>query len=172
MLQVLITAPTVSGTTLSPPTSPPSPIDRTKMTGLVVAEAAPGRGYTPIPNVNDEIRAVKQVFAGAGVEVLHNTGAQATVAGVVSSLQLAEVNVFHLACHGIQSATPLKSCFVLQDGDLTLEDLMKVELPHAVLAFLSACQTAQGDENHPDQAVHLAASMLFCGFRSVIATMW
>jgi CHAT domain-containing protein len=42
----------------------------------------------------------------------------------------------------------------------------------AVLAFLSACRTAQGDANAPDQAVHLAASMLFCGFWSVIGTMW
>jgi hypothetical protein len=40
-----------------------------------------------------------------------------------------------------------------------------------MLAFLSACQTAKGDEDMPDQAVHLAASMLFCGFKSVIATM-
>jgi CHAT domain-containing protein len=49
---------------------------------------------------------------------------------------------------------------------------MRLRLPHAVLAFLSACQTAQGSEKQPDQAVHLAASMLFCGFRSVVGTMW
>jgi CHAT domain-containing protein len=45
-------------------------------------------------------------------------------------------------------------------------------LKRASLAFLSACQTAKGDQNQPDQAVHLAASFLFCGFKSVIATMW
>jgi CHAT domain-containing protein len=41
-----------------------------------------------------------------------------------------------------------------------------------MFAFLSACETAKGDRSQPDQAVHLAASLLFCGFRSVIATMW
>jgi hypothetical protein len=27
-------------------------------------------------------------------------------------------------------------------------------------------------QNQPDQAIHLAAAMLFAGFKSVIATMW
>jgi hypothetical protein len=29
-----------------------------------------------------------------------------------------------------------------------------------------------GDENLPDEAMSLAASLLFSGFRHVIATMW
>jgi CHAT domain-containing protein len=49
---------------------------------------------------------------------------------------------------------------------------MELSLPGAALAYLGACETAQGDHYHTDEAVHLAASMLFCGFRSVIATMW
>jgi CHAT domain-containing protein len=40
------------------------------------------------------------------------------------------------------------------------------------LAFLSACETAKGDEKSPDEAMHLAATMIFAGFRGVIATMW
>ncbi|KDN40552.1 hypothetical protein RSAG8_08024, partial [Rhizoctonia solani AG-8 WAC10335] len=40
------------------------------------------------------------------------------------------------------------------------------------LAFLSACQTATGDEMLPDEAIHLASGMLMAGYRSVIATMW
>ncbi|KAJ6522099.1 hypothetical protein DFH09DRAFT_938562 [Mycena vulgaris] len=47
----------------------------------------------------------------------------------------------------------------------------KVE-QHVGLAVLRACQTAMGDEKLPDEAVHLAASLLFAGFRSVVATMW
>jgi CHAT domain-containing protein len=49
---------------------------------------------------------------------------------------------------------------------------MQLSLPQATLAYLSACQTAKGDQNVPDQAVHIAASMLFCGFRSIIGTLW
>jgi CHAT domain-containing protein len=50
--------------------------------------------------------------------------------------------------------------------------LMQLKLPKALFAFLSACETAQGDREQPDQAIHLAAAMLFTGFRSVVATMW
>jgi CHAT domain-containing protein len=81
-------------------------------------------------------------------------------------------HVLHLACHGIQDSNPLRSAIVLRDGKLTVEDIMRLSLPHAVLAFLSACQTAKGDKSAPDQAIHIAASMLFCGFKSVIGTMW
>jgi CHAT domain-containing protein len=49
---------------------------------------------------------------------------------------------------------------------------MDLKLPKAMITYLSACETAKGGKKQPDQAVHLAASMLFCGFRSVVGTMW
>jgi CHAT domain-containing protein len=86
---------------------------------------------------------------------------------------LPRADIVHLACHGVQdSEDPLNSGFCLGDGRLTVSDLMEITLHRASLAFLSACETAKGDENQPDQAIHLAAAMLFCGFRSVVATMW
>jgi CHAT domain-containing protein len=79
----------------------------------------------------------------------------------------------HIACHGIQDpGDPLSSGFCLQDGNLTVSRLMELDLKNAFLAFLSACETAKGDTEQPDQTVHLAATMLFVGFRSVVATMW
>ncbi|KAJ7226876.1 hypothetical protein GGX14DRAFT_348119 [Mycena pura] len=33
-------------------------------------------------------------------------------------------------------------------------------------------RTAKGDEKVPDEAIHLAATMLFTGFRGVVGTMW
>ena len=47
-----------------------------------------------------------------------------------------------------------------------------MRLPNAKLAFLSACETATGDEYQPDESIHLAAGMLVAGFGNVIATMW
>ncbi|EIN11238.1 hypothetical protein PUNSTDRAFT_63276 [Punctularia strigosozonata HHB-11173 SS5] len=81
--------------------------------------------------------------------------------------------VLHLACHGIQDPErPLNSGFVMRDGTLTMERLMPVVVPEAFLAFLSACETAKGYKDQPDQAIHLAAMMLYAGFKSVIATLW
>jgi CHAT domain-containing protein len=59
-----------------------------------------------------------------------------------------------------------------EDGRLTLTEIATRPLPHAELAFLSACQTATGDEELSEEAIHLAGGMLTAGFRSVVATMW
>ncbi|KAG2114100.1 hypothetical protein BD769DRAFT_1778508 [Suillus cothurnatus] len=39
-------------------------------------------------------------------------------------------------------------------------------------AFLSTCHTAVGDEETPDEVIHLAAGLQFSGFKSVIGTLW
>jgi CHAT domain-containing protein len=84
-----------------------------------------------------------------------------------------EATVLHLACHGIQNAgEPLKSGFIMHDKMMEVGDLMRLNLPKARLAFLSACETAQGDMERPDEALHLAATMLYAGFKSVVGTMW
>jgi hypothetical protein len=82
-------------------------------------------------------------------------------------------NIVHLACHGIQDDNnATRSGFCLGDGRLTIVKLTELKLDNAFLAFLSACETAKGNKEQPDQAMHLAAAMLFSGFKSVIATMW
>ena len=54
-----------------------------------------------------------------------------------------------------------------------LLDIVRSRLPEAEFAFLSACHTADLTEKSiADQALHLAAAMQCCGFRSVIDTVW
>jgi CHAT domain-containing protein len=82
-------------------------------------------------------------------------------------------SIVHLACHGVQDVNdPLNSGFVLSDGRLMLSDLMDLDIKEAQLAVLSACETAKGDRNMPDQVVHLAAGMMFAGFTSIVGTLW
>jgi CHAT domain-containing protein len=84
-----------------------------------------------------------------------------------------DCNWLHLACHGIQIPNePTKSALLLEDGRLTLEEIIKLDLPHAEFAFLSACQTTTGDESLSEEAVHIAGGMLLAGYRGVVATMW
>ncbi|CAA7264414.1 unnamed protein product [Cyclocybe aegerita] len=86
---------------------------------------------------------------------------------------LSQASILHLACHGHQDRIdPLSSGFELQDGRLTIAKLISSQMPHAVLAFLSACESASNDLDVPDEALNLAAAMLYAGFRSVIGTMW
>jgi CHAT domain-containing protein len=79
----------------------------------------------------------------------------------------------HLACHAIQDPVhPTNSAFLLHDGILTLSELITAPTVEAELAFLSACETATGDNRMPDEAVHLAAGMLAAGYKGVVGTMW
>ena len=100
-------------------------------------------------------------------------GTEVTLEKVVSAM--GKCSWVHLACHGVQDLnTPTKSGFELgPDGDrLELSKIISKSIPCADFAFLSACQTAAGDLDRPDEAIHLAAGMLSAGYHSVIATMW
>ncbi|EUC59236.1 CHAT domain protein, partial [Rhizoctonia solani AG-3 Rhs1AP] len=70
---------------------------------------------------------------------------------------------------GAPSFAPIHS---LSDGTLDLASINRRSFKNKGLAFLSACQTATGDEQLPDEAIHLASGMLMAGYSSVIATMW
>ncbi|EIN13066.1 hypothetical protein PUNSTDRAFT_61638, partial [Punctularia strigosozonata HHB-11173 SS5] len=111
------------------------------------------------------------ISGGENVSPSHAAAEGTTSTALLEDLPHA--NILHLACHGVQNAqSPLESGFLMSDGLLTISRLMPVPLPRAFLAFLSACETAKGDKRQPDQIVHLAAAMLFAGFKSVVGTMW
>jgi CHAT domain-containing protein len=87
--------------------------------------------------------------------------------------EMENCNWLHLACHGVQKPDdPTKSALILEDGHLTLGEIIRLHLPKAELAFLSACQTTTGDDRLSEEAVHIAGGMLLAGYRGVVATMW
>jgi CHAT domain-containing protein len=151
-----------------------APIRRSDLTGLVICEESSSYSSSMkyLPAAAKEARIVRECFESAHAQVLNTTSTQTMRAELLPLLENTPAHVLHLACHAVQDAEPLNSAIMLHDGKLTIEDIMRLNLPQATVAYLSACQTAKGDQNAPDQAVHIAASMLFCGFRSVIGTLW
>jgi CHAT domain-containing protein len=146
-------------------------IPRQKVTGILAAcETSPDQ--STLANVGREIELTKTCFTQAAVQVVHSSTPNTTLQQLRTALVSTNAHILHLACHAAQADRPLESALLMSDGGLSIQELMTIHLPDAVLTFLSACQTARGSERQPDQAVHLAASMLFCGFRSVIGTMW
>jgi CHAT domain-containing protein len=98
-------------------------------------------------------------------------GSEAVVESVLEGMDVH--SWVHLACHGVQDTVePTRSAFCLHDGPLELSTIITKSFPHADFAFLSACQTATGDEKLSEEAVHLAAGMMLAGYCGVIATMW
>ncbi|KAG2071283.1 hypothetical protein BDR04DRAFT_520543, partial [Suillus decipiens] len=95
----------------------------------------------------------------------------ATVQGALDALN--HNQWLHLACHGMPNRTqPFESSFAMRDGPLMIKDIIRTNWQNPEFAFLSACHTTVGDEKSPDESIHLAAAMQFCGFRSVIGSMW
>jgi CHAT domain-containing protein len=83
------------------------------------------------------------------------------------------MSIAHFACHEQHDAqSPLKNGLFLQYGQLQASQIMRQLTPNAALTFLSACETAMGDEKLPDEVLHLGATLLVTGFRGVVATMW
>lgn len=151
------------------------------MDAKVLLAAAPNpsaSGWLRLPFTVEELREITTVVPEANIlpiphedhPGLHTDGG----ASLLTVLQrLPDANIVHFACHGQQNhVRPLDSGFMLRDGTLTISRLMPMSLPDAFLAFLSACETAKGDAEQPDQSIHLAAAMLFTGFKSIVATLW
>jgi CHAT domain-containing protein len=157
-----------------------SPIPRAHVQAVLIAEpAAPG--LEPLHNVEDEVRTVGHMLTSASVNILDDRPPSAVISFINEQgttienvkKRMSHANILHLACHGLQDPLePLKSGFYLRDGCLSVSEIMRLDLHRPVFAFLSACETAKGDKKHPDQFVHLAAAMLFAGYRSIVATMW
>jgi CHAT domain-containing protein len=149
------------------------PIPRNELAGLIICEDSPKSSQADyLPEAAKEVRIVRECFESAHAQVVNTMSTQTMRAELLLLLENTPAHVLHLACHGIQDADPLNSAILLYDGQLTIENIMQLKLSRATVAYLSACQTAKGDQNAPDQAVHIAASMLFCGFRSIIGTLW
>jgi CHAT domain-containing protein len=78
----------------------------------------------------------------------------------------------HFACHASQNITePTLSHFHLHNGTLDIARLMKEQFS-GDFAFLSACETAAGDETLPEESIHLAAGVMMAGYPAVIGTLW
>jgi len=138
---------------------------------VAIGQGQPGAGKgKALLAVDSELELVNKLVPATANRITIS-GDEATRAGALEAL---ERNTWvHLACHGKQDPTqPYNSHFVMRDEHLTLLDIMDRYIPHAEFAFLSACHTAVGDKETPDEVIHLAAGLQFSGFKSVVGTLW
>ncbi|KAH8991531.1 CHAT domain-containing protein [Lactarius akahatsu] len=131
---------------------------------LLVAQPDPS-----LPTVGGEI----QVVQALDTEVTSLISKAATPAAVIDGFH--HNQLVHFACHGtLEAGKPFEAGFELYgDNRLTLLEIVRSDLPTAEFAFLSACHTAEMTEGSIiDEGLHLAAAVQYCGFRSVVGTMW
>ncbi|KAI9454283.1 CHAT domain-containing protein [Lactarius psammicola] len=122
-----------------------------------------------LPTVGGEI----QVVQALDTKVTSLISEAATPAAVIDGFH--HHQFVHFACHGtLEAGKPFEAGFELYGGErLTLLEIVRSHLPTAEFAFLSACHTAEvTEESIIDEVLHLAAAVQYCGFRSVVGTMW
>ncbi|KAJ7124332.1 CHAT domain-containing protein [Mycena epipterygia] len=156
---------------IDPPNQTTTPF---KMSAIIQPESE----FSPLPETRTELKRIRERVPKQWLTALGDTE-HATVE--TSLFHLRESSIVHFACHGKQDeSNPLDSGLVLTDGLLKVSEIMRKPdtddssgiRKSMALAFLSACETAKGDDKVPDEAMHLAATLLFSGFRGVVATMW
>jgi CHAT domain-containing protein/tetratricopeptide (TPR) repeat protein len=131
---------------------------------LLVAQPDPS-----LPTVGGEIQAVQAL----DTEVTSLISEAATPDTVIDGFH--HHGFVHFACHGtLETGKPFEAGFELHgDARLTLLEIVRANLPAAEFAFLSACHTAEMTEGSVvEEGLHLAAAVQYCGFRSVVGTMW
>ncbi|KAF8549794.1 hypothetical protein OG21DRAFT_1420732, partial [Imleria badia] len=160
--------------TLSILAPPPKP-DAAPSQGLrlLTVRQPPSDGQSRLPGVDTELKYIRAVVQNS--PSARTTLMESSVGTVEEVLALMKgTDWVHFACHGIQdTSSPTDSGLCLADRRrLKLSDIISVSRPRGGLAFLSACQTATGDKDLSDEAIHIAAGMLFAGYGGVVGTMW
>lgn len=133
--------------------------------------------FVGVPDVPDQLQLVdelrrerdvlEQAFPG-GLSFVG--GANATVEAVQAAMSTHRW--MHLSCHGDQDVNdPSRAGLVLSDGTLTVTRISARRYA-GEFAFLSACKTATGGTNLPDEVITLAAALSYTGCRHVLATLW
>ena len=143
-------------------TSSSQSLDRPSI--LLVAQPDPS-----LPIVGSEI----QVVQALATEATSLISGAATPAAVIDGFH--RHRFVHFARHGtLEADNPFKAGFELHgDERHTLLEMVRSHLPTAEFAFLSTCHTAEVTEGSiMDEGLHLAAAVQYCGFRSVVGTMW
>jgi CHAT domain-containing protein/tetratricopeptide (TPR) repeat protein len=124
-----------------------------------------------LPGVKGEIKVIRKL--GEQVTVTDLVSSDATPTSVIEGLRGSQLA--HFACHGaLETGKPFEASFKLHEGErLTLLKIVQSRLPYAEFAFLSCCHAAEiTAKSVSDEALHLTAAMQYCGFRSVVGTMW
>lgn len=87
---------------------------------------------------------------------------------------LPEYGVLHFSCHGVVDRNdPLASHLkVAVDGNLTLRDVLRLQIPRARLAVLSACETALAGADLPEEVISLPSGFLQSGAAGVLGSLW
>jgi hypothetical protein len=139
------------------------PVPRTASPLAAIAPSADG----DLPYSGPEVR-----YAGSRYGRKPLVNEQATRDAFIA--QIGRAAILHFAGHARSSiSVPWASNLFLRDAPLTALELARRNVDcETPLAILSACASSLGSVAKPEQALSVANTMLVCGFRGVVASLW
>ncbi|MBX9259246.1 CHAT domain-containing protein [Desmonostoc muscorum CCALA 125] len=149
----------------------PRPLRQTKLKTLVAGLTEARHGFSSLPNVSDELKAIESEVPN---EVLLNQ--TFTSSGLRKQIDSVPFSVVHLATHGQFSSNADETFVLAWDKPIKLNELKDLlrsreqTTPEPIeLLVLSACETADGDKR---AALGLAGMAIQAGARSTLASLW
>jgi CHAT domain-containing protein/Tfp pilus assembly protein PilF len=149
----------------------PRPLRQSKLKTLAAGLTEERHGFSSLPNVNDELKAIESQVPN---EVLLNQ--TFTSSALRKQLDSIPFSVVHLATHGQFSSNADETFVLAWDKPIKVNELKELlrsreqTTPEPLeLLVLSACETAEGDKR---AALGLAGVAIQAGARSTLASLW
>ncbi|MCJ1279675.1 hypothetical protein MMC21_007499 [Puttea exsequens] len=139
-------------------------------------------GQIPLPGVEREAEIIQNTLREIISVKVHELP---PVKDVIEDLPL--YNSVHFACHGYSDPqSPFRSGLMLcgvepekgfdkniRNSTLTVDTVSSIDTERSLLAFLSACCTAENASSTLiDEGIHLASGFQLAGYPHVIASLW
>ncbi|MBD2194728.1 MULTISPECIES: CHAT domain-containing protein [Calothrix] len=128
--------------------------------------------YPPLPAIEEEF----ELIANTGVETTKLLEQQFTSKALESKINSSNFNIVHIATHGEFSSRAEDTFILAADGPINVTQFDSIlrsreggKSSSMELLFLSACQTATGDNR---AVLGLAGVAVRAGARSTIASLW
>jgi CHAT domain-containing protein len=141
---------------------------------LVIAQPH-AEGLPPLRFAEQEAQAIAALYGAQPI-----IGDAATEAAFRS--QAPGSRLIHIAAHGqLNAKNPLFSRLILapdagsqpkDDGALEVHEVYGLDLTHADMVTLSACQTQLGGQSNGDDIVGLSRAFIYAGAPTVVASLW
>lgn len=148
----------------------PRPLERRDPRVLAGGVSQSVQGFPALDSVPEELADIARIYPST--ELLNGQFQRTKIQSEVSE---GRYSIVHIASHGEFGGNPMRSFLLTFDGKLNMNDLEEMIRPRQYrgapveLLFLSACQSASGDDR---AALGLAGVALKSGARSALATLW
>ena len=90
-----------------------------------------------------------------------------------TSLNFSNAECIHFSCHGsLDPKDSIESSLLLANGELTLAEIVQLDLTQCSLVTLSACETGAIDIGKSEEYISLSSGFILAGAPNAVSSLW